>query len=239
MSSRRPLLTTLLFILLAVPLHATGPTGTITGTVADPSGAVVPHAKITVLNMDTNATRDARTNDDGDYTVALLPVGRYRVSAESPGFRKSFYNDVTLDVDQTRRVDFELQIGLVASEVEVKDTPPLVQTDTSTLGQVLNGRQVHELPLNERNFLSPTLPAMSRSRRAGWRPALSTSREAGSTPALSPSRQPVNLDFPSLAPPDGTSSSARLSRIWISRCPGPSRCEPRTIASRFAASSST
>ena len=154
MSSRRPILTTLLFIVLAVPLLATGPTGTVTGTVADPSGAVVPHAKITVLNLDTNATRDARTNDDGDYTVALLPVGRYRVSVESPGFRRSFYNDVTLDVDQTRRVDFVLQIGQVTSEVEVKDTPPLVQTDTSTLGQVLNGRQVHELPLNERNFLS-------------------------------------------------------------------------------------
>jgi hypothetical protein len=146
--------TSLLFSLLAVPLFAAGPTGTITGTVTDPSGGVVPQAKITVLSMDTNATRDAVTNGDGDYTVALLPVGRYRVSVEKPGFAKSFYSDVSLDVDQTVRVDFGLEVGLAASEVEVKDTPPLVQTDTSTLGQVLNGRQVQELPLNERNFLS-------------------------------------------------------------------------------------
>jgi hypothetical protein len=154
MGFRWPLLTPLLFGLLAVSLFAAGPTGTITGTVIDPSRAVVPRAKITVLEMDTNATRDTRTNEDGDYTVALLPVGRYRVSVEKSGFHKSFYSDVTLDVDQTARVDFVLEIGPVASEVEVKDTPPLVQTDTSTLGQVLNGRQVRELPLNERNFLS-------------------------------------------------------------------------------------
>jgi hypothetical protein len=154
MGSRWPLLTPLLFTLLVVPLLAAGPTGTITGTVTDPSQAVVPRARITVLNLDTNATRDALTNDDGDYTVALLPVGRYRVSVERPGFRKSFYSEVALDVDQTVRVDFALEIGLVPGEVEVKDTPPLVQTDTSTLGQVLNGRQVRELPLNERNFLS-------------------------------------------------------------------------------------
>ncbi len=140
--------------LLAVPLFATGPTGTITGTVTDPSGATVPKAAITVRNLGTNATRETSTNDDGDYTVALLPVGTYRVSVEKTGFRRSFYNDVILDVEQTVRVDFALQIGLITNELEVKDTPPLVQTDTSTLGQVLNGRQVHELPLNERNFLA-------------------------------------------------------------------------------------
>jgi hypothetical protein len=154
MGFRWLLLALLPFTVLVVPLYATGPTGTITGTVTDPSEAVVPQAKITVLNMDTNATREALTNDAGDYTVPLLPVGRYRVSVEKARFRRSFHSDVTLDVDQTARVDFVLQIGPAASEVEVKDTPPLVQTDTSTLGQVLNGRQVHELPLNERNFLS-------------------------------------------------------------------------------------
>jgi hypothetical protein len=139
---------------LVLPLSATGPTGTITGTVTDPSGASVPKAKIAVRNLGTNATRDALTNDDGDYTVALLAVGRYRVSVEKDGFRRSFYSDVTLDIEQTVRVDFALQLGPISSEMEVKDTPPLVQTDTSTLGQVINGRLVHELPLNERNFLA-------------------------------------------------------------------------------------
>jgi len=85
---------------------------------------------------------------------ALLPPARYVLSVEKAGFRRSVYGNVTLDVDQTARVDFTLQVGIVTQEVQVTDTPPLVQTDTSTLGQVITGRQVHELPLNERNFLA-------------------------------------------------------------------------------------
>jgi len=144
----------LLILFLTSPLLASGPTGSITGTVADPSGAVVRKAKITVINEGTNAVRDAETNDDGDFTVALLPPGRYRVTAESAGFRKSIFGDVTVDVDQTVRVDFTLEIGAANEEVRVKDTPPAIQADTSTLGQVVNNRLVQELPLNQRNFLS-------------------------------------------------------------------------------------
>jgi len=135
-------------------LLAADPTGSITGTVTDPSGAIVPKARITVRNEGTNATREAETNDDGDYTVALLPPAHYRVMVEKPNFRRSVRGDVILDVEQTARVDFSLQVGVLNEEVNVTDTPPLVQTDTSTLGQVVNGRAVHELPLNERNFLS-------------------------------------------------------------------------------------
>ncbi|MGA2185546.1 MAG: carboxypeptidase regulatory-like domain-containing protein [Bryobacteraceae bacterium] len=140
--------------LLVVPLFATGPTGAITGTVTDPSGAVVPGARITVRDEGTNATREVETNEDGDYTVALLPPAHYRVSVEKAGFHRSILRDVALDVEQTARVDFTLQVGALNEELTVTDTPPLVQTDTSTLGQVINGRQVRELPLNERNFLS-------------------------------------------------------------------------------------
>jgi hypothetical protein len=144
----------LLGLLTTPPVFASGPKGTITGTVTDPSGAVVRNARITILNEATNAVRDAETNDDGDFTVALLPPGRYRVAAESAGFRRSIFNDVTVDVDQTVRVDFALEVGAPTEEVRVKDTPPAIQTDTSTLGQVLNNRLVQELPLNGRNFLS-------------------------------------------------------------------------------------
>jgi hypothetical protein len=144
----------LLGLFLTPAVFAGGPTGTITGTVTDPSGAVVPKARITVLNLTTNAVRHAETNDDGDFTVALLPPARYRVTAESAGFRKSVFTDVTVDVDQTARLDFDLEIGAATEEVRVKDTPPAIQTDTSTLGQVVNDRLVQELPLNERNFLS-------------------------------------------------------------------------------------
>ena len=90
----------------------------------------------------------------GDYNVPLLPPAVYQVSAEKSGFRRSVYRAVNLDVDQTARVDFTLQVGEVNEDIAVTDTVPLVQTDTSTLGQVIDRRQVHELPLNERNFLS-------------------------------------------------------------------------------------
>jgi hypothetical protein len=143
----------LLGLLLTPNVFASGPTGAITGTVTDPSGAVVRNAQITILNEATNAVRNAETNDDGDFTVALLPPGRYRVTAESAGFRRSIFNDVTVDVDQTVRVDFALEVRAPTEEVRVKDTPPAIQTDTSTVGQVLNNRLVQELPLNKRNFL--------------------------------------------------------------------------------------
>jgi Carboxypeptidase regulatory-like domain len=150
----RRLLLPLLGIFLAATAFASGPTGTITGTVTDPSGAVVPKARISVRNEATNAVRSAGTNDDGDFTIALLPPGRYQVTAEGTGFRKSIFSDVTVDVDQTVRADFALEVGAATEEVRVKDTPPAIQTDTSTLGQVVNDRLVQQLPLNERNFLN-------------------------------------------------------------------------------------
>lgn len=141
-------------LFLTPALLASDPTGTITGTVTDPSGAVVRKARITVVNEATNSVRDAETNADGDFTIVLLPPGRYRVTAEGAGFRRSIFSDVAVDVDQTVRVDFGLVIGAASEEVRVKDTAPAIQTDTSTLGQVVNDRLVQELPLNERNFLS-------------------------------------------------------------------------------------
>ncbi len=148
-----------LILLVASPLFASDPTGTITGTITDPSGAVVPKARVVVTNEDTNAARNAVSNDDGDYTVALLPPGRYRVTAESAGFRRSVFRGVNVDVDQTVRLDFALRVGAITEEVRVTETPPIVQTDTSTLGQVVNERLVQDLPLNERNFLSFALLA--------------------------------------------------------------------------------
>src|SRR6202167_3439718 len=149
----------LLWTSLVFPLVASDPTGAITGTVTDASGGVVHTARVTVSNTATNAAREAVTNDDGDFTVALLPPGHYRVSVERDGFRRAVLADVGLDVEQTARVDFTLQVGSRTEEVTVKDTPPIIPTDTSTLGQVIDGCLVHELPLNERNFLAFSLLA--------------------------------------------------------------------------------
>ena len=97
----------------------------------DASGGVVPKAQVTVTNLATNARRDAITNDDGDFTVALLPPGHYRVAVERAGFRRAVLDDLGLDVDQTARIDFTLQVGMPTEEVKVIDTPPIIQTDTS------------------------------------------------------------------------------------------------------------
>lgn len=151
----RRLLLALIFLLVSTSiLFASGPTGTITGTVTDPSGAVVRKAHIIVIDQATNVSREAETNDDGDFTVQLLPAGRYRVIAESAGFRRSVFSDVAVDVDQWVRVDFALEVGAATEEVRVKETPPAIQTDTSTLGQLMNNRLVEQLPLNQRNFLN-------------------------------------------------------------------------------------
>jgi len=105
---RRLVLALALACVVAWPAIAVGPTGTIVGTVADPSEAVIPKAQITVRNQGTNATREVLTNDDGDFSVPLLPPGVYEVSAEKAGFRRSVYSNVNLHVDQTARVDFVL-----------------------------------------------------------------------------------------------------------------------------------
>ena len=157
MRAKHLALTFTLGSMLAVPLLGVGPTGTIIGTVSDPSEAVIPKAHITIRNQGTNARREVETDEDGDYSVPLLPPGLYQIAAEKEGFRRSVYSDVKLDVDQTGRVDFVLQVGQPSEEVVVNETPPLVQTDTSTLGQVVERRQVSELPMNERNFLAFTL----------------------------------------------------------------------------------
>jgi hypothetical protein len=151
---RRLVLAVSLGCMGVLPALAVGPTGTIVGTVSDPSEAVIPKAQVTVRNQDTNARREALTDDDGDYSVPLLPPGLYEVSVEKEGFRHSVHSDVKLEVDQTARVDFLLQVGQPSEQVVVTESVPLVQTDTSTLGQVVDRKQVGELPLNARNFLT-------------------------------------------------------------------------------------
>ena len=154
MFSRRLGLALCLACLAAWPTMAVGPTGTIVGTVSDPSTAVIPKTQVTVRNQGTNATRQVLTNDDGDFSVPLLSPGVYEVSAEKAGFRLGVHSNVNLNVDQTVRVDFMLQIGQPSEQVIITESIPLVQTDTSTLGQVIERKQVSELPLNERNFLA-------------------------------------------------------------------------------------
>jgi outer membrane receptor protein involved in Fe transport len=157
MFNGRVLSAILLVALLASPLFGVGTTGTIVGTVTDAKGGVITQAKVVVKNSGTNATREVFTNANGEYTAPLLPPGVYEVSVEQAGFRRALVSDIKLEVDQTARIDVVLQVGAISEEVTVSEVEPLVQTDTSTVGQVIDQQKVSQLPLNQRNFLAFTL----------------------------------------------------------------------------------
>ena len=128
-------------------------TGQITGSVQDPSGAVMRKVKVTVTNQDTGLTRVTTTNEQGDYVVPLLPVGHYLVTAEETGFKTALRSDVTLTVDQIQRVDLQLEAGNLSETVEVKAAAVALDSSNASIGQTITERQVTELPLNGRNFI--------------------------------------------------------------------------------------
>jgi len=148
------LLSTILFAVLGLAgtLRAQTATGEITGTVVDASGAIVPSAQITITDQLTGSTRKTKSNTSGNYTFALLPVGTYTVTAEATGFRLAKHVDITLNIAQTIRVDFRMELGKVTQAVEVKASAVALDTDNSAISQTITQRQVSDLPLNGRNF---------------------------------------------------------------------------------------
>ncbi|MFB3902677.1 MAG: carboxypeptidase regulatory-like domain-containing protein [Acidobacteriota bacterium] len=127
-------------------------TGTIVGTVSDVSGGVLPGVSVSVIQGETAVRRDTLTNEHGQYTISLLPIGHYAVEAELTGFKRAKVEDVLLQVNQTVRIDLILQVGEVQDTVEVRSEIPLVKTDRSDMGVVVDSRKVIELPLNGRSF---------------------------------------------------------------------------------------
>lgn len=126
--------------------------GTITGTVSDPSGAVIAGAKVTATRIETGVSQATRTTSAGSYTIPSLVVGTYNVVAEAQGFKSGTAEGITLDVSQERAVDFKLVLSNVTETVEVNAAPPLLNTTNATLAQVVSTEQVVNLPLNGRNI---------------------------------------------------------------------------------------
>jgi hypothetical protein len=140
-------------VLLAVP-RAYAQTASLTGTVTDSIGAVLPGATITITQVQTNFSRTFTTDERGDYRVSLLPPGRYRIEAALPGFKTAIKENIVLSVDDLLRVDFTLPVGEVTEKLLVETTTPIVQSETSSVGTVIDNRKVVELPLNGRQFES-------------------------------------------------------------------------------------
>lgn len=122
-------------------------TGQITGRVTDPAGAVVPGVTVTVSQPSTGVQHVVKSNADGYYTESELMPGVYAVSVEHPGFKPVTRTGIQLDVDQDLRLDFSLEVGNVNERVLVTAQAPLLDTETQSIGQVVQGRQVVELPL--------------------------------------------------------------------------------------------
>jgi len=124
----------------------------ITGTVADPSGAPVSAAAVTAKNLETGAVRSTTTDDAGRYLVLSLPVGQYEVRVTKAGFKEAIRSGIQLVIGQEARVDLNLQVGAVETQVFVASDVLLVATTTSDIFGLVGERQIKDLPLNGRSF---------------------------------------------------------------------------------------
>ena len=141
-------------VCLVSPLLYGQATGSFSGTVSDNSGAVVAGAKVTVTAQATNISRDAKTDDSGHYLVPLLGVGMFTIRVEWLASRLLSPEDVRLQVDEQRELDFKLVPASVSTSVEVNATEVAVETDEPDAGSGHHvEQQVAELPLNGRNFV--------------------------------------------------------------------------------------
>lgn len=157
---------TLLCLLYAICSFGQTTTGDIRGIVRDPSGAVVPNATVQIFNIDQNRTlRTINTGSDGSYVATTLPVGRYRVTVNAPGFTAYTADNIVLNVDDRRTVDIPLKVTSSQQTVEVQENAVHVDTDTPQMSGLINGTQIRELSVLSRNFvqLVTLMPGVSQN----------------------------------------------------------------------------
>ncbi len=126
--------------------------GSITGIVQDPTGASVPGASVTLKNIDQGITLETKSSSGGNYTFSPVRIGHYTVSATAPGFATTTQDALTVAVGQELQVNVSLKVGGAGEQVEVTTAPPVLQTDESSVGQVIDEHATESLPLNGRNF---------------------------------------------------------------------------------------
>lgn len=152
--TRLRMISGLLFASLFSSLAAYGQadTAAIVGTVADQSGAVLPNVVVTIINVGTNARTVVKTNADGNYIATPLKIGNYTVGVEAQGFKAVTRAGIVLNVQDRLRVDLILQVGPVSEQIAVNAAAPLLQSESSALGDVVESQRIANLPLNGRDY---------------------------------------------------------------------------------------
>ena len=144
-----------LCLLAAICAYSQAVNATLLGTVTDSSGAVVPNAKITIIETNTGVSRTGQSNESGNYTFPDLAPGVYSVTVESTGFKKETRNQISLIVNSSTRVDVQLTPGNLSETIEVSGAPELLQTDRADTGAKIEAIQTAALPLGtQRNYQS-------------------------------------------------------------------------------------
>jgi hypothetical protein len=192
--SRRNLISTALtvFLLLASAtfstqsLQAQISSATLSGTVEDSSGAVIPGATVTAIEVSSNTQRSAQTNGSGLYTIPLLQPGVYTIKVTKQGFQTAEQTNIELQVNQSASLTFKLTVGSAATTVHVSGSAPLLETQNASLGTVIGSHEIVDLPLNGRQFtqllqLVPGTVAVDVSQNSGAAPNLGG---GGVTPAV-------------------------------------------------------
>ncbi|MGA9884481.1 MAG: carboxypeptidase regulatory-like domain-containing protein [Candidatus Acidiferrales bacterium] len=159
-------------ILFPILTNAQTQTGTITGTVTDPSGAILVGASVTVTNEGTGVSQTTKTDAQGSFLISLLPVATYDVEASLSGFQTVVHKDVTLTVGATPVVDFKLPVGQATTSVTVSGEVSQVNTQSATVSSLVSSQQLQNLPLNGRDYtqlisLAPGVQMINNSANGG------------------------------------------------------------------------
>jgi Carboxypeptidase regulatory-like domain len=133
-------------LVITLTVWAQVDTATLTGTVRDATGAVMPNVTLIATEMNTGVKTTVKTGNDGNYVITPLKIGTYSVSVTATGFRTETRRNIVLDVQQYLRLDFQLRVGSVAQTAEVSSEAPALDTESASLGDVVAAQQVEELP---------------------------------------------------------------------------------------------
>jgi hypothetical protein len=154
-----------LVFLTTLALAAQTTTGTFFGVVRDSTGGLLPGAAVTATQTETSLTRKTVTDNQGEYLITNLPVGRYSLTVEKSGFRRSIQEGITVEVNQNARVDATLSVGQLTESITVNAEATGVDTRSTSVGEVIDRTRIQELPLNGRNAmeLARIVPGVARS----------------------------------------------------------------------------